>query len=61
MAQVTIQCRLIAPADTRQSLWLLMTRKNTPLINEILTRIKHYPDSGNDKQKTPYPGQSSQN
>ncbi|PHV61485.1 type V CRISPR-associated protein Cas12k [Cyanobacterium aponinum] len=44
MVQVTIQSRLIASADTRQSLWLLMSKKNTPLINEILTRIKHHPD-----------------
>ncbi|WP_052312607.1 type V CRISPR-associated protein Cas12k [Geminocystis herdmanii] len=44
MVQVTIQSRLIASADTRQFLWLLMSKKNTPLINEILTRIKHHPD-----------------
>lgn len=51
MVQVTIQCRLIASADTRQSLWLLMSKKNTPLINEILTRIKHHPDFPQWQQK----------
>lgn len=44
MAHVTIQCRLIASGDTRQFLWQLMTEKNTPLINEILLRIKQHPD-----------------
>ena len=44
MAQVTIQCRLIASAGTRQFLWLLMVQKNTPLSNEILTNIRQHPD-----------------
>ncbi|BAQ63841.1 type V CRISPR-associated protein Cas12k [Geminocystis sp. NIES-3709] len=44
MAHVTIQCRLIASRDTRQFLWQLMAQKNTPLINEILLRIKQHPD-----------------
>ena len=44
MAQITIQCRLIASAHTRQFLWLLMVKKNTPLINEILSNIRQHPD-----------------
>jgi hypothetical protein len=51
MVQVTIQSRLIVSADTRQSLWLLMSKKNTPLINEILTRIKHHPDFSQWREK----------
>ncbi|WP_330204892.1 hypothetical protein [Cyanobacterium sp. Dongsha4] len=40
MVQVTIQSRLIASADTRQSLWLLMSKKNTPLPEFWLSRLR---------------------
>lgn len=29
MSQKTIQCRLIAPSETRRQLWELMAQKNT--------------------------------
>ncbi|MGK7899137.1 MAG: type V CRISPR-associated protein Cas12k, partial [Xenococcus sp. (in: cyanobacteria)] len=44
MSQITIQCRLIASEQTRKLLWKLMTEKNTPLINEILSQINNHPD-----------------
>ncbi|MBF2056845.1 MAG: hypothetical protein IGQ45_06400 [Cyanobacterium sp. T60_A2020_053] len=44
MSQITIQCRLVASTDTRQFLWMLMSQKNTPLINEILMKIAEHPD-----------------
>ena len=42
MAKITIQCRLVASEETRKNLWQLMAKKNTPLINEILLRIKQH-------------------
>ncbi|WP_069789837.1 type V CRISPR-associated protein Cas12k [Cyanobacterium sp. IPPAS B-1200] len=55
MTQITIQCRLIASADTRQFLWMLMSQKNTPLINEILTRIRENPDFSQWEEKGKLP------
>jgi hypothetical protein len=55
MAHVTIQCRLIASRDTRQFLGQLMAQKNTPLINEILLRIKQHPDFPEWKRKKRLP------
>ena len=31
MSQITIQCRIVASAETRQHLWELMAQQNTPL------------------------------
>jgi hypothetical protein len=42
--QITIQCRLVAPENTRRYLWELMAEKNTPLINELLWQINNHPD-----------------
>lgn len=44
MSQITIQCRLIASASTRQKLWKLMAELNTPLINELLILVCQHPD-----------------
>ncbi len=44
MSQITIQCRLVASASTRQQLWKLMAEKNTPLINELLMQMRQHPD-----------------
>ena len=44
MSQITIPCRLVAPENTRRHLWELMTGKNTPLINELLTQINNHPE-----------------
>ena len=42
MSLITLQCRLVANEDTRRLLWLLMVKKYTPLINELLQKIaKH--------------------
>jgi hypothetical protein len=44
MAQKTIQCRLVAPVETRQYLWTLAAEKNTPLINAIIQGIVTHED-----------------
>jgi len=44
MSIITVQCRLIAPKTTRQTLWNLMAQKNTPLVNELLTRVAEHSD-----------------
>lgn len=44
MSQITIQCRLVASASTRQKLWKLMAELNTPLINELLILAYQHPD-----------------
>ncbi len=44
MSLITIQCRLVAKASTRQQLWQLMAQKNTPLINELLQQVADHPD-----------------
>lgn len=44
MSQITIQCRLVASASTRQKLWKLMAELNTPLINELLILVYQHPD-----------------
>jgi hypothetical protein len=44
MGQITIQCRLVAPENTRLYLWELMAEKNTPLINQLLWQINNDPD-----------------
>ena len=44
MSQITIQCRLVAVESTRCHLWKLMAEKNTPLINELLTKINNHQD-----------------
>ena len=44
MSQITIQCRLVASASTRQELWKLMASLNTPLINELLMQVRQHPD-----------------
>lgn len=44
MSQITIQCRLVAPENTRRYLWKLMAEKNTPLINELLWQINNHLD-----------------
>ena len=51
MSYITIQCRLIAPEDTRRQLWKLMVEKNTPLINELLRQLAEHPDLETWKQK----------
>lgn len=44
MAQKTIQCRLIAPPETRQYLWTLAAEKNTPLINALIREMVTHDD-----------------
>jgi hypothetical protein len=51
MSQITIQCRLIASASTRQNLWKLMAELNTPLINELLMLVRQHPDFETWRQK----------
>ncbi|WP_066426986.1 hypothetical protein [Anabaena sp. 4-3] len=55
MSQITIQCRLVASASTRQYLWKLMAEQNTPLINELLEQLGHHPDLENWRQKAKIP------
>ncbi len=51
MDALTIQCRLVAGADTRRYLWHLMADANTPLITSTLrwkwfrTFSKHFEES----------------
>ena len=40
MSQKTIQCRLVAPVETRQYLWTLAAEKNTPLTNALLIKAQ---------------------
>lgn len=51
MSHITIQCRLIAPPETREHLWHLMAEHNTPLVNEIIAQIKQHPDFESWKAK----------
>jgi IS605 OrfB family transposase len=51
MSQITIQCRLVASASTRQKLWKLMAELNTPLINELLMQMRQHPDFETWRQK----------
>jgi len=44
VSQITIQCRLVASEATRQTLWNLMAKRNTPLINELLAQMAQHPD-----------------
>lgn len=44
MTLKTLECRLYAPSDTLRYLWLLMSEKNTPLINEIINHLSEHPD-----------------
>lgn len=44
MSQITIHCRLIAKEASRQYLWDLMTKFNTPFINELLGQVREHPD-----------------
>lgn len=44
MSVITIQCNLVASEETRRYLWSVMVEKNTPLINELLKRVKQHPD-----------------
>ncbi len=55
MSQITIQCRLIASASTRQKLWKLMAELNTPLINELLLQVHQHPDFETWRQKGKIP------
>ncbi|MBD2530974.1 hypothetical protein H6G97_15845 [Nostoc flagelliforme FACHB-838] len=55
MSQITIQCRLVANANTRQQLWQLMADKNTPLINELLLHISEHPDFGTWRHQGRFP------
>ncbi|MDZ8262637.1 type V CRISPR-associated protein Cas12k [Nostoc sp. ChiQUE01b] len=55
MSQITIQCRLVTSASTRQYLWKLMAEQNTPLINELLEQLGHHPDLENWRQKAKIP------
>ncbi len=55
MSQITIQCRLIASASTRQKLWELMASLNTPLINELLMLVRQHPDFETWRQKGKMP------
>nr|MBW4670074.1 type V CRISPR-associated protein Cas12k [Cyanomargarita calcarea GSE-NOS-MK-12-04C] len=51
MSQITIQCRLVASASTRQKLWKMMAELNTPLINELLMQMRQHPDFETWRQK----------
>jgi hypothetical protein len=42
MSQITIQCRLVAPLETRQQLWSLMAERNTPLINTLIQQLSQH-------------------
>jgi hypothetical protein len=44
MTQKTIQCRLVASPETRQYLWNLAARQNTPLINKLIEEVVNHPD-----------------
>ncbi|WP_088893327.1 type V CRISPR-associated protein Cas12k [Leptolyngbya ohadii] len=44
MSIITIHCRLTAPESVRRHLWLLMSGRNTPLINDLLKRVSQHPD-----------------
>jgi hypothetical protein len=44
MSQITVQCRLVASAETRRHLWHLMADIYTPFINEMLVRVAQHPD-----------------
>lgn len=44
MDALTIQCRLVASADTRRHLWQLMAEVNTPLINALIERVNGHAD-----------------
>ncbi|MEC4896370.1 MAG: type V CRISPR-associated protein Cas12k, partial [Oscillatoria sp. PMC 1051.18] len=51
MSKITIQCRLVASETTRQELWKLMAKRNTPLINELLAQMAQHPDLEQWRQK----------
>ncbi len=55
MTEITIQCRLTAPEDIRYKLWLLMTEKNTLLINELFKQLTEHPDLEIWKEKGKLP------
>jgi hypothetical protein len=55
IAQITIQCRLIANEPTRRQLWELMAQKNTPLINELLEQVGQHPDFPTRRQNGKLP------
>jgi hypothetical protein len=55
MSLKTIQCRLVAPAETRQALWHLMAEQNTPLINELIDQVIHHPDFETWQQRGNHP------
>ena len=44
MSIITIHCRLIASEPIRRHLWQLMSRSNTPLINDLLKKVSHHAD-----------------
>lgn len=44
MSMITIHCRLVASELVRHCLWDLMTRLNTPLINDLLKRASQHSD-----------------
>ena len=44
MSIITIHCRLIASEPIRRHLWQLMSRSNTPLINDLLKQVSHHAD-----------------
>jgi hypothetical protein len=44
MSQITIQCQLFADEAARKYLWQLMTERNTPLVNELLSLVALHPD-----------------
>ncbi|MEB3310907.1 MAG: type V CRISPR-associated protein Cas12k [Snowella sp.] len=44
MSQITIHCRLVAKEASRQYLWDLMAKLNTPFINELLAQVREHPD-----------------
>lgn len=55
MSQITIQCRLVAPIETRQYFWQLMTNRNTPLINELIHQVSQHEDLPTWRQKGKLP------
>ena len=44
MSVITIQCRLLPDESSLRHLWKLMAEKNTPLVNELLSRLGTHPD-----------------
>ncbi|MBC7971421.1 MAG: hypothetical protein H7Z11_15095, partial [Verrucomicrobia bacterium] len=44
MSLITIHCRLIASEPVRRHLWHLMTKSNTPLVNDLLKQASRHPD-----------------